>query len=108
MIQLRIRSAGCVLARLSEEMEGAVGQDFLDGDALVVTAVVGGDNRRRLRIPGFGVHHKLSIRVVHVDVHSKLSARSRNAGDRGGGFPVAHFHLHHVSSLVHEQRRRAA
>lgn len=104
-----IGEGGGLLAGLTEEGEGAVGEIFLDGDALEVAAVVGGDS------DGLGVHivvvaahahHELAVGVVHVDVHAELAASCADAGDGRRRVGVAHFHLDHVSRLVHEQRRR--
>ena len=85
---------------LSIEVDFAV--YFLDDDALVVAAVVGGDNRLLPLIAN--PHRKLPVRIVHVDVHAVLSS-SLNGGYIGRELAVAHLHLHHVSRLVHKQCR---
>jgi hypothetical protein len=73
--------------------------DVLDGDALVVAAIVRVDEEL-LGPVGLVLHQKLPVGPVHVQLHLVLPAHF-DAGEPGVAVPVAHLHGQPMLGVVH-------
>ena len=75
----------------------------MDGDALVVAAVVGVEDKRGVR-EGLVLHHKLLVGPVHVNPNLVLAAHF-DAGELGIALAIAHFHGQPMLGVVHNDSR---